>query len=403
MRFEYGVRNAGAANYVRTDTLKANGNLVAGYEIFDGLLRSRQKQDRRRGGRQRDHGHAVRLAWTASARPPALTTRRRYPDRRCGPPPRPARYPATRSTSTTAPSARRRRSTWSSSQEKWRTTTSYDGDNVTVVPPNGGTVTTTYKDARDRVTAVRQWHGRTATGSYDETRYGYTKRDEPAGDHRRGGQRLALRVRRAGQQDRTSDDPDAGISTMTYDDAGQLTSTTDARGRTIASVYDELGRRRRPTVGSAGGALLTKSVYDTLAKGALTSSTRYVDGKAYATGDHRLRRGRAAEGRVGDDPVRPGRGGVGEDLHDDLRLQAGRQHRVGGTRPRSATCRPRRSCTATPTSAWPDTLTGALTYVTDTEYNATERGRPARAGSARAPGCGGRRSTRRAPAGSAGR
>ena len=38
-------------------------------------------------------------------------------------------------------------------QEKWRTTTSYDGDNVTVVPPNGGTVTTTYKDARDRVTA----------------------------------------------------------------------------------------------------------------------------------------------------------------------------------------------------------------------------------------------------------
>ena len=66
-------------------------------------------------------------------------------------------------------------------QEKWRTTTSYDGDNVTVVPPIGGTVTTTYKDARDRVTAVRQWHGRTATGSYDETRYGYTKRDELAG------------------------------------------------------------------------------------------------------------------------------------------------------------------------------------------------------------------------------
>ena len=366
LRFEYGVRNAGGPNYVRTDTLKANGNLVAGYEIFDGLLRSRQKQERAAVGGSvitdtRYDSRGLVSATTGAYHAEAL--------------PGPTLWTATPAgaipshTVNVYDGAERPTATihMELNQEKWRTTTSYDGDNVTVVPPNGGTVTTTYKDARDRVTAVRQWHGRTATGSYDETRYGYTKRDEPAGVTDAAGNVWRYTYDVLGNK-RTSDDPDAGISTMTYDDAGQLTSTTDARGRTIASVYDQLGRKVETHLGSAGGALLTKSVYDTLAKGALTSSTRYVDGKAYAKAITGYDAAGLPKGESVTIPSVPGEEALAKTYTTTYGYKPDGSIASEG-RPALGDLPAETIVHGYNDVGLADTLTGALTYVTDTEYN----------------------------------
>jgi YD repeat-containing protein len=75
------------------------------------------------------------------------------------------------------------------------------------------------------------------------------------------------------------DDPDAGVSTTVYDVAGQVSSTTDARGETLSYTYDALGRKTRTRDGDGG--VVAEWVFDTLEKGQLSSSTRLVDGDAY--------------------------------------------------------------------------------------------------------------------------
>src|SRR4029077_14292984 len=77
--------------------------------------------------------------------------------------------------------------------------------------------------------------------------------------------------------------PDGGLSTLTYDDAGNLIATSDGRGQVVAYSYDALGRRTgayRDSVAPANQLL--GFVYDTVAKGRMTSSTRYVGGAAGA-------------------------------------------------------------------------------------------------------------------------
>ncbi|MBC9004942.1 RHS repeat domain-containing protein, partial [Micromonospora aurantiaca (nom. illeg.)] len=78
-------------------------------------------------------------------------------------------------------------------------------------------------------------------------------------------------------------DPDAGTTTSTYDDAGQLITTTDSRGEVLARVYDPLSPLEELRDDTTSGALRASYVYDTLAKGQLTSSTRHVGTKTYTT------------------------------------------------------------------------------------------------------------------------
>ncbi|KJY25613.1 hypothetical protein VR46_41110, partial [Streptomyces sp. NRRL S-444] len=75
-----------------------------------------------------------------------------------------------------------------------------------------------------------------------------------------------------------SNDPDKGITKTAYDAGGRITDVTDARGVTLHSEYDELGR---PAALKQGATTLSANVYDTVAKGQLTKSVRYVDGKAF--------------------------------------------------------------------------------------------------------------------------
>jgi YD repeat-containing protein len=53
---------------------------------------------------------------------------------------------------------------------------------------------------------------------------------------------------------------------MAYDDAGHLTSTTDARGQAVAFSYDDLGRKTGEYQDSLQGPLRASWTYDTVKK-----------------------------------------------------------------------------------------------------------------------------------------
>jgi RHS repeat-associated protein len=64
-----------------------------------------------------------------------------------------------------------------------------------------------------------------------------------------------------------STSPDSGRSTKVYNDAGDVTSTTDSRNRTLAYTYDASGRRIAMREGSETGPLRAEWRYDTLSSG----------------------------------------------------------------------------------------------------------------------------------------
>ncbi|QDY79425.1 RHS repeat-associated core domain-containing protein [Streptomyces qinzhouensis] len=161
--------------------------------------------------------------------------------------------------------------------EKWRTTTAYGGNWVREEPPRGATPTTTFFDAEERRTELRQHKNAT---EYDATRYTYTKSGQlatvtdPAGN----AWRHFYDVRGRGTR---TEDPDKGATTTVYDDEDRPLTVTDSRGRTLRHVYDALGRRTATHENSLTGPKLIETVFDTLAKGQTTASIRYAGGHAY--------------------------------------------------------------------------------------------------------------------------
>lgn len=164
-------------------------------------------------------------------------------------------------------------------QELWATTYKYGGDWTSVTPPKGATPTISYTNARGQTTERRQYHADTPTGDdYDVTRYTYapggqiatltgpvnTKINNP-------GKTWTTYYDQVGRKKKV-DDPDKGSTSFGYDDVDRLTETTDARGQKVKTNYDALGRVTSTTDGA--DTVLTSNVYDTLAKGQLTSSTR---------------------------------------------------------------------------------------------------------------------------------
>nr|WP_141366059.1 RHS repeat-associated core domain-containing protein [Streptomyces sp. 6-11-2] len=166
------------------------------------------------------------------------------------------------------------------------TKTIYGGDRTTVIPPIGGTATTTLTDARGRTTELRQHRARSAEAAYDTTKYTYTSRGELLRLTDPVGNNWSYTYDPMGRQ-LTATDPDKGTTTNKYDDRGQLVTTEDARPGTPAlwHGYDNLGRKTELREGSASGKLRAGWSYDTAlgGKGQLAESTRYVDGAAYTT------------------------------------------------------------------------------------------------------------------------
>ncbi|MFG1609855.1 polymorphic toxin-type HINT domain-containing protein [Actinoplanes sp. NPDC049265] len=192
-----------------------------------------------------------------------------------------------------------------------KTITIDSGDRVTVVPPEGATVTTAVTDPIGRTTAQLQYTARPAVtapadlftgtwtvsgGSTTSSRYGYDVRGnqnkiiDADGNEWTSEYDLLNRIM-------SKTDPDGGATIgLSYDATGNLLESTDSRGRTTSATYDALGRKTAAYASSTAqqsDANRTASwVYDNsdnallelpYAKGRLTSSTAYRDGNAYRT------------------------------------------------------------------------------------------------------------------------
>lgn len=151
--------------------------------------------------------------------------------------------------------------------DQWRTTYVHGGDRTHIDPPVGGTPRTTITDAREQVTEVRQYKGAApvpagAPSSYDKSTYEYT----PAGELKQltdaTGNRWTYKYDQRGRMIEAGD-PDSGTRTLTYDDADHPLSTTDARGKTVSTVYDKLERPVSTWEGApTTGTKLTETRYD---------------------------------------------------------------------------------------------------------------------------------------------
>ncbi|WP_285685725.1 polymorphic toxin-type HINT domain-containing protein [Actinoplanes sp. NBRC 103695] len=190
------------------------------------------------------------------------------------------------------------------------TVTVHGGDRTTVIPPAGGTVTSTVTDPVGRTTSLVQYSTRpmvtrpadTFTGNFTvsggtttTTRYGYDVRGNQNELTDALGNDWTARYDLLGRMvGRT--DPDGGDTSMTYDENGNVLATTDARQKTISATYDALNRKTAayasPSDAQTDANRIARWVFDNadnavpnmpFAKGKLTSSAAYWDGREYKT------------------------------------------------------------------------------------------------------------------------
>ncbi|WP_157641326.1 RHS repeat domain-containing protein [Longispora albida] len=166
--------------------------------------------------------------------------------------------------------------------EKWRTTTAYDGERTHITPPQGGTATTSIVNAQGNQAELWQYKAATPAGAHDTTVYGYDRAGRMTSVTDTLGNKWGFEYDLLGRKTRTTD-PDKGDAFFTYTPAGDVATTKDARGFTIAYVYDRLGRKTESRKDTITGQLYAEWKYDTLAKGMLTSATRWENGSAYIT------------------------------------------------------------------------------------------------------------------------
>ncbi|MFD4737752.1 RHS repeat domain-containing protein [Streptomyces virginiae] len=276
--FEYTVRNSGP-NIVTSKALSHDQKYSVVHSIQDGLLRERQTQTQtqtpEKGGRLvTETFYDTRgLAWRNSGTyyaegtpSPELVTGQELT------------YPA--STDTLFDGVGRPATVIAKhlGNETKRTTTSYTGDTTTVTPPQGGTTTTTVVDALGRTVETKQYTDAARTTSQSST-YTYDKLGRLSQVTDPANAKWTYTYDTRGRQTEAND-PDKGITRTAYDAGDRVTDLTDARGITLHTDYDDLGR---PVATKQGTTTLTSTVYDTIAKGELTRSTRYVDGKAYTS------------------------------------------------------------------------------------------------------------------------
>ncbi|WP_327009848.1 hypothetical protein OHA72_23030 [Dactylosporangium sp. NBC_01737] len=276
---------SGTINSITTTKLGPNGNGITSYDLYDGNLRQRQQQrpaPQANGGRivtdtQYDgRGLSAKTTtfWNSSApaatlvgfsdTDPGVKNQHRYT------------YDSLERPTVDA--------LYSINTLKWQTTTAFDGNSITVTPPAGGTPTTTYVNGRGKTTELRQYLSGAPTGSHHVTTYSYDRLDRLRTVSDQSGNTWTTSYNRLGQVI-SATDPDKGTTSTSYDLGGRPSTVTDARpGSSTTLTYDALGRRTGlyDGVGTTGFKRASWT-YDTLAKGQLTSSTRYVGTDAFTT------------------------------------------------------------------------------------------------------------------------
>ncbi|MFJ4418666.1 RHS repeat domain-containing protein [Streptomyces sp. NPDC088925] len=160
--------------------------------------------------------------------------------------------------------------------ETRRTKLVYEGNHTTEIPPTGGTASTTVTDALGRTTEVVEYTNAARTAS-QSVAYAYDARGQlqkvtdPAGNVR------TYSYDSRGRET-TSVDPDSGTLHTRYDSLDRPVGTTDSRGVELSVVYDELGRQ---TALKQNSKTLSEWKYDSVAKGEIAETRRYVGDEAY--------------------------------------------------------------------------------------------------------------------------
>ncbi len=175
MKFGYTIANDSFVA-VTSQTLRDSGAYDTDIKIYDALLRERQEQSMPRNGAANARLIAATgydsHGWTTSS------VQAFYNDE-SGPTATPAtvasvQVPAETRTDFDGQGRSVSSSLYSNGSQQWSTSTAYPGGEETdVVPPSGGTPTATITDVRGQKTQLRQFHGATASGSYDVAYYSY--------------------------------------------------------------------------------------------------------------------------------------------------------------------------------------------------------------------------------------
>ncbi|PPK60751.1 RHS repeat-associated protein [Actinokineospora auranticolor] len=278
--YEYEYRTD-APTVVTSKSLREDGNYIASYTLYDGLLRERQTQlPAVAGGRllndwrydSRGQQYRVNGAYYNESEPGKALFE-----------PLDNAVPNQTITEFDALGRETEVIYRRLGVEQWRTSSSYGGDRTTVIPPLGGTTTTVIRDVHGRATEKRQYHGRQPTGAYDSTRYAFNARGLQDTITAPDGSVWRYEYDALGRKT-AEHDPDAGTTRTTYTAVDQVDTTTDARGMSIRSEYDVLGRKVAEYERRGTGQAETKVAswnYDAIKPGLLDSSTRYAGDKSY--------------------------------------------------------------------------------------------------------------------------
>jgi RHS repeat-associated protein len=280
--FSYLLRND-AATAITTSGLNAAGAYVTNYVLYDGLLRPRQTQDPSPSG-----GRILTDTFYDSAGRTVITYGKYHANGS------PGTTLVTATDATSVPNQTRTsydgagRTLASIFQPyaspRWQSSTYYAGDRADVSPPAGGSATSTVVDIRGRTVETRVYHGATPTpdtpGSWDTQTLSFNRKGQLTTMTDAAGNHWTYAFDIAGRKTQAAD-PDSGTTTFGYDNADRVTSTIDARGRKLVYQYDTLGRKRGVYENAIAGTPRAQWVYDTLAKGQLTQSTRFVGTTPY--------------------------------------------------------------------------------------------------------------------------
>ncbi|MFH8927145.1 RHS repeat-associated core domain-containing protein [Streptomyces pristinaespiralis] len=173
--------------------------------------------------------------------------------------------------------------------KKWSTTTSYTGDSTATTAVEGGSATRTIIDTRGRTTETRAYAGTqpldsefgdASSTAHTSTHHTYTLDDKQTSITGPDAAKWTYTYDLFGRQVAASD-PDKGTTTTVFNTLDQPVKSTDARGKSILTAYDALGRKTGTWSGSQIDAnQLTAYTYDTVLKGKHAESTRYVGGKS---------------------------------------------------------------------------------------------------------------------------
>jgi RHS repeat-associated protein len=284
-RFDYLVRNNGPT-VVTSHALNPAGAFVTTFALHDAHLRPRQTQAAASGV----DGQRIVTDTLYDSVGRAVTTNHQYvatgtPGTTLIQNPADALVPG--QTRTTYDGAGRVTAStfYVQGERQWVNRTAYGGDRTDVTPPAGGTATSTVVDAQGRTVELRQYRGAAPSGASDATTYVHDRKGrltavtDPAGNRQTFAYDLLGRTT-------SVDHPDKGRMATTYNDAGDVLTSTDARGAVLAYVYDSLGRRTGLHDGSPTGPVRARWTFDLLAdgtpvRGRPVGSTRYVGTDTY--------------------------------------------------------------------------------------------------------------------------